>query len=874
MKFLLRFLLIVIIILSILPHRVEASAWQAKVDPWVLDTSAQGDTEFLIFLTEQADVSGAARLPTKLEKGSYVLERLNEVAQRTQPGVIAVLKKYGAEYRAFRVANMIWARGSRSVIQAIAERADVARLYANPQVQLDVPTTPDFNVEGGQPEDFAALQASETAGIQAIEWNIAKVNAPQVWATGFTGQGAVIAGQDTGYDWDHPALKNQYRGWDGVTPDHDYNWHDAIHVEPDPKCPADSPEPCDGYGHGTHTMGTMVGDGGSTNKIGMAPGAKWIGCRNMDNSGNGTPASYTECFDWFLAPYPIGGDPSQGDPTKAPDVISNSWTCTSREGCSYDTLFTIVNNVRAAGIVVVAAASNRGPGCHSITEPPALYDASFTVGATDSSDDIASFSSRGPIDIDGSHRIKPDISAPGVGVRSSVPGGGYDSFSGTSMATPHVAGLVGLLISAEPALRGQVDEIETLIERTAVQRIDLTCGGEPGGIPNNTYGWGRIDALAAYLDLPSQISLSKTASAPAIMPGEPLTYTLTITHTHGVTPTTNVVLTDTLPEGVFFLDATQPYSQTGEVIEWDFPSLGMNESVRVTLTVGTPPTFTGTIINAAYGVRSDDVSTVTGSPVETLVIPSAPTLTKTAPDRIAPGDLLTYHLTVANPNSYAPVHNLVLTDTIPANTSFVAATQPYSLSNQVLTWQLPVLTAGSLWGITLTVQSPFTFSDTISNSEYGFTSAEFGPLAGPPVRTDIYGLVVSKSASAAAVMPGDLLTYTLTITNLHPITATYYLILSDTLPTGTQFVTATAGYTLSGDQIFWTLDHLAAGNTWQVQITVRVDTTAAGVITNIDYEVRSDEVAIPVSGAPVETIVWRKVWLPLIFVIPSAHRPS
>ena len=611
MKFLLRCLLIVIIILSVLPHRVEASAWQAKVDPWVLDTSAQGDTEFLIFLTEQADVSGAARLATKLEKGKLVLEQLNEVAQRTQPAVIAALKKFGTEYRAFRVANLIWARGSRQVIQAVAERADVARIYANPQVQLDLPATPAFTVENTQPD--------QTAGLQAIEWNITKVNAPQVWAAGFTGQGAVIAGQDTGYDWDHPALQNHYRGWDGVSADHNYNWHDAIHHGSDP-CGADSPVPCDKYGHGTHTMGTMVGDDGGTNKIGMAPGAKWIGCRNMDNSGNGTPASYTECFDWFLAPYPIGGDPSQGDPSKAPDVISNSWTCTSGEGCSYDTLFTIVNNVRTAGIVVVAAASNRGPGCHSITEPPALYDASFTVGATDSSDNIASFSSRGPITIDGSNRAKPDISAPGVNVRSCFPGGGYTVMDGTSMATPHVAGLVGLLISAEPALRGQVDEIETLIERTAVQRIDLTCGGAPGGIPNNTYGWGRIDALAAYLDLPSQISLSKTASAPAIMPGEPLTYTLTITHTQGVTPTTNVVLTDTLPAGVFFLDATQPYSQTGKVIEWDFPSLGVNESVRVTLTVGTPLTFTGTITNAAYGVCSDEVAIpVSGAPVETIV---------------------------------------------------------------------------------------------------------------------------------------------------------------------------------------------------------------------------------------------------------------
>ncbi len=152
-----------------------------------------------------------------------------------------------------------------------------------------------------------------------------------MWAAGYTGQGAVIGGQDTGYDWDHPALKNQYRGWNGASADHDYNWHDAIHVTGS-ICGANSPEPCDDDDHGTHTMGTMVGDDGLGNQIGMAPGARWIGCRNM-NDGVGTPATYTECYEWFIAPYPVGGTPDQGDPSKAPDVINNSWGCPPSEGC-------------------------------------------------------------------------------------------------------------------------------------------------------------------------------------------------------------------------------------------------------------------------------------------------------------------------------------------------------------------------------------------------------------------------------------------------------------------------------------------------------------------------------------------------------------
>ncbi len=857
MKNLFRFVLTVFIIVGSLPGRAQAADWQEKVDPWVLETSTQGDTEFLIFMTEQADVSGAARLTTKLEKGTYVLNKLNEVAQRTQPAVIAVLKKYGAEYRSYRVANLIWARGSQQVIRALAERADVARLYANPHVTLAEIGEPASPLEASQP---GSPSAPET-----IEWNIIKVNAPQVWAAGFTGQGAVIGGQDTGYQWDHPALRNHYRGWNGTSVNHDYNWHDAIHSGTG-YCGADSPAPCDVYGHGTHTMGTMVGDDGGTNKIGMAPGAKWIGCRNMDNGGTGSPDSYTECFDWFLAPYPIGGDPSQGDPSKAPDVISNSWTCPPSEGCSYGTLNAIVNNVRAAGIVVVAAAGNSGSGCSTISDPPALYDASFTVGATDSSDNIAGFSSRGPVIIDGSNRQKPDISAPGVGVRSSVPGGSYTQMSGTSMATPHVAGLVGLLISAQPALRGQVDEIEALIERTALPRVDLTCGGNPSGIPNNTYGWGRIDALAAYQDL-HHLTLTKTASAETILQGQPLTYTLTITHTHPLSPTMNVVLTDTIPAGMVFLSATLPYSQTGKVIEWDFASLGPGATTHVTMTVGAPLTLTGTITNSVYGVRSDQVATVTGSPVETMVVSSHPILTKTAPSRVTPGGWLTYNLTVANPNPYGPdLHHLVLTDTLPANTSFVAATQPYTLSNQVVTWELPVLPTGSQWGITLTVQSPFTFTGTISNTAYGFTSDEYGVVSGPPVRTDIYGLRVEKTASATTVTPGDLLTYTLTVTNLHPTLPTLNLILSDTLPAGVQFVSASGTYTItaSGEEVIWKLDSLEAGHAWQVVVVVRVDPGAAGILRNSDYIVRSDEVTVPVSGAPVTTTVRREIWLPVM----------
>jgi uncharacterized repeat protein (TIGR01451 family) len=250
-----------------------------------------------------------------------------------------------------------------------------------------------------------------------------------------------------------------------------------------------------------------------------------------------------------------------------------------------------------------------------VDTPAAIYDESFTVGATDSTDTIASFSSRGPITVDGSERPKPDISAPGVGVRSCVPGG-YASMTGTSMASPHVAGLVALLISAYPDLRGQVDQIESIIERTALHISSTECGSS--GIPNNVYGWGRIDALAAVESF-DHLDLTKIASASTIMPGDILTYTLAITNSNSISPTTNVVLTDTLPVGTTFVSATSPYSQTADIIRWDFPSLDAMGSVSVELVVRVNIIVAGIIVNNDYAVRSDQVALVRGFPISTLL---------------------------------------------------------------------------------------------------------------------------------------------------------------------------------------------------------------------------------------------------------------
>jgi subtilisin family serine protease len=455
-----------------------------KIDPFLRAHPSAGPTEVLIVLGEQADLSGLPSTATKEERGRFVYERLREVAERSQRPVEAMLEARGIEHRPFWIVNAIWARLDPATMVEVANRPEVERVEANPHVRSKVPLADRL--------DAGLARAG-------IEWNVLQVGADAVWTLGYTGTGVVIGGQDTGYSWDHPAIRSAYRGWNGTAASHSYNWHDAIHASLG-ACGHDNPAPCDDDGHGTHTMGTMVGDDGVANQIGVAPGAKWIGCRNM-NGDVGTPTTYTECFQWFLAPTSSSGQ--NPDPSKAPDVINNSWGCPPSEGCSANTLKTIIENVRAAGIVVVASAGNDGPSCGTVHEPPPIYDAAFSVGATDSSDVITQFSGRGPVVIDGSNRRKPDVSAPGLFVRSSWPGGSYTVLSGTSMAGPHVAGLVALLLDAKPELRGRVDDIETIITRSAVPHTpSQTCGGDVVGVtvPNNMYGAGRVDALDMLVD--------------------------------------------------------------------------------------------------------------------------------------------------------------------------------------------------------------------------------------------------------------------------------------------------------------------------------------------------------------------------------------
>ena len=456
-----------------------------KIAPWVTEHTANGQrAEFFVVLADQADLSGAESFGTKDEKARYVHNTLVNKSQATQEPILQWLRDGAIEHQSYYIVNAILVTGTRQVAEALAARADVARIEGNPLIHNNLP----------QP---GPVEKSLPKVPATIEPGIAYTHAPDVWALGFTGQNIVIASADTGVRWTHNALKPHYRGWDGMNANHNYNWHDSIHDSTGNPCGNDSPFPCDDFFHGSHTTGTAIGDDGMGNQIGMAPGAKWIGCRNMDQ-GNGTPARYMECMEFFLAPYPINCTPDQGDPTKAPDITINSWSCPTSEGCSADTLEAAVAAQAAAGIMMVAAAQNGGPSCSTVTDPPGIYAEAYSVGAlATGTDTIASFSSRGPVTVDGSNRIKPDICAPGTGTRScsNTADNAYTTASGTSMATPHISGAMALLWCALPSFRHQITMSRDALDNAAVFISSTACGD--AGPPNNVYGWGRVNIAAA-----------------------------------------------------------------------------------------------------------------------------------------------------------------------------------------------------------------------------------------------------------------------------------------------------------------------------------------------------------------------------------------
>jgi|GEM_PF-1099375 len=457
------------------PAGPRPAAGEARLDPaLVAQLHRDGRGTFLVVLAEQADLAPAYAVRDWDARGWLVYNTLRETAARTQPAVLRALGTLQAgghvsRFQPFYVRNLIVVEGDLAAARALARQAEVEALYPNLRVE---PVTP-------------VQMAAAPAGPQAVEWNIERIRADEVWAAyGVTGTGVVVANIDSGVEYTHTALVHQYRGnLGGGVFEHDYNWWDPTHLYD---------YPADDDGHGTHVMGISVGaDISRTNQIGVAPGARWVAVY----SGDYTLEHIFSATQWTIAPTDRAGN--NPDPARRPHVVNNSWGIAA--GSLY--LNSLLEVQRAAGIMVVFAAGNSGGICGTLLSPgdnPAVVN----VGASMVDESIVFFSSRGPNPFGawyGRFPTGPDLSAPGVGVRSAIPGGGYEDGDGTSMASPHVAGAVALLWSAEPDLLGRVDETANLLRHTAVPLTSTQqCGGVLGTeVPNNTSGWGRLDVKAA-----------------------------------------------------------------------------------------------------------------------------------------------------------------------------------------------------------------------------------------------------------------------------------------------------------------------------------------------------------------------------------------
>lgn len=535
---------------------------RAQVDASVLaDTVGGGRASVVVYLADQAEVAGASAIRDHNRRGRFVHDTLTGHAGRSQAPLQNWLKRRGIAFQSFWVANMLVLEADRALLDDLAARPDVARIDSNRPVR------------GIEDPELADITAAPTS-VNAVEPGVNNVNAPDVWQLGYRGEGIVIGSSDTGVRWTHTALRNAYRGWNGKTADHDYNWYDAIHSGGG-SCGANTTAPCDDSGHGTHTVGTLVGDGGASNRVGVAPGAKWIGCRSM-NQGVGTPARYSECFQFFLAPTDLGGN--NADPDLRPDIVNNSWACPASEGCTTGAeLKTIVNNLTAAGIFVVASAGNAGSSCATVQFAPAMYRAAFSVGAIDSANNhLAAFSSRGPSKFYSPNVMKPELAAPGVNVRSAsrTSNTAYTLMTGTSMAAPHVAGVVALLWSARPELVGNVDATRAVLEDSANPAVTVDpperCGGlNSWDVPNNSFGYGRVDALAA-LEQPVPTPTSAPSPSPSPTDSPAPTDSPTPSDSPDPTPT---------PTGPADTTAPDPPQPTAELVSPQ--TIGATVAVRV-----------------------------------------------------------------------------------------------------------------------------------------------------------------------------------------------------------------------------------------------------------------------------------------------------
>ena len=510
----------------------------------------------VVIFEEQADL-GQIKGATRAERLEQVVRTLQQTAKTTQLPIRAVLEaprlvREVDQVTYFWIFNGLSMTAAPEVIAEFATKPEVRSIDLDATVPAPAP---------------APSLAPSVSSLSASEENLTVINAPALWQLGFQGQGVVVANMDSGVSVSHPDLAAQWRG--GTN-----SWFDPYGEHPT--------SPSDLSGHGTATMGVMIGGDAGGTDVGVAPLAQWIAVKIFDDRGQATATAIHLGFQWLLDP---DGDPSTAD---APHIVNNSWSIGNTD-C--DLAFQLdLQALRAADIVPVFSAGNTGPG-DATSVSPANNPEAFAVGATDNVDQSYVESARGPSACGELSTIYPEMVAPGVDIRTTGLYGTYLTDSGTSLAAPHVAGALALLWSAFPNLT--VAQQEAALLRGT---IDL---GPPGA--DNTFGQGRLDVLAAYgwLGESMQLSITNLDNPDPVGAGTTLTYTLAITNA-GPGVASVVTVTDELPPGVTYGGASGDgwnCSHAGGTVTCTRPNLGLEVAPSITITI-TAPEEGGTITNA------------------------------------------------------------------------------------------------------------------------------------------------------------------------------------------------------------------------------------------------------------------------------------
>ncbi|MHC1740895.1 MAG: S8 family serine peptidase [Anaerolineaceae bacterium] len=428
-----------------------------------------GDKIFVI-MKNQADLTASNQITDLSKRKQAVYDALIKTATTSQSDLRKQLEDWKISYSPYYLVDGIEVDAGPYYDLLLQKRSDVDRILPSPRLR---PLPKKVPLTNNNPVDLPAEPS----------WNLSLIGADKVHEDlGISGKGIVIGQTDTGVDGYHPELSSSYRGYDGKD---DYNWLDPWNQ---------SIFPTDVQGHGTSTLGIITGK-----NIGIAPGAEWIGCVNLARD-LGNPAVYLNCLQFMLAPYPQKGDPfTQGNPEKGAMIVNNSWGCPKVEGCDSAVFLSVVKAMESAGIFMSVAAGNSGNfGCSTVSDPLAIYADVFTVGSINQSGNVSDFSSLGPVTIDGSNRVKPNLLAPGEGIISAFPDKTYTQADGTSFAAPHVSGVVALMWSANPKLIGNIELTKKILEETASPYTGTlpTCVSA-NLVPNNASGYGILNAYAA-----------------------------------------------------------------------------------------------------------------------------------------------------------------------------------------------------------------------------------------------------------------------------------------------------------------------------------------------------------------------------------------